>query len=157
MEACRDRLLAADHNAYLPPFVPVPDFHIGKVVRVYDGDTMTILVEINGVLTTLHVRVPGYDTPEIRSKVPSEKAAGKGVRDVVASRCHGKIVRIISPQKTDKYGRLLAEVETEDRLWSWGAFLAEHGLANAYDGKGKKQFTLEQLGAISEKCAKILA
>ena len=56
----------------------------GRVIKVYDGDTITIaskLPFINSPLYRLSVRLNGIDTPEIRGKTEDEKTAAKNVKD----------------------------------------------------------------------------
>lgn len=48
---------------------PVPS---GKVIKVYDGDTITIASKMpydNSPLYRFHVRLNGIDTPEIKGKI----------------------------------------------------------------------------------------
>lgn len=54
----------------------VPPITYGKVVKVYDGDTITIaskLPYIASPIYNFHVRLNGIDAPEIRSKNEIEK------------------------------------------------------------------------------------
>ena len=75
----------------------------GKVVKVADGDTITILVG-----TEQHrVRLQGIDAPE--RKQPYGKASGRSLSALVA----GKQVRV-EYDKRDRYGRIIGVV--------WGAF-----------------------------------
>ena len=55
-----------------------------KVIRVYDGDTITIQTDIvNGtnVGTTVNLRLIGVDTPEINAKTQDEKDRAIKARD----------------------------------------------------------------------------
>ena len=68
----------------------------GKVVKVADGDTITILVG-----TEQHrVRLQGIDAPE--RKQPFGKASGRSLSALVA----GKQVRV-EYDKRDRYGRIV--------------------------------------------------
>lgn len=64
---------------------PVPS---GKVIKVYDGDTITIASKMpydNSPLYRFHVRLNGIDTPEIKGKNPDEKSVAKLAKDFVSS------------------------------------------------------------------------
>ena len=52
----------------------LPDVTIGKVIKVYDGDTITIATKLSGVgpIYKFNVRMLGIDTPEKRAKDPEE-------------------------------------------------------------------------------------
>jgi micrococcal nuclease len=85
----------------------------GEVIRVYDGDTIT--VSFCNVVD-LRVRLIGVDTPEIR-----QGEAGKKVRDYVRKLILGKEVRIVTDKRQrGPYGRLLGYVYIGD------TFLNEH-------------------------------
>jgi len=113
------------------------------VVRVYDGDTLT--VNLTGLYPVfgreLGVRVIGINTPEMSSScsTPELKAAEKykatlardTVRDMVAK---GKILVMLDLQR-DKYFRLLARVEVDGV--DVGETLIAKGLADRYDGGTK--------------------
>ncbi len=83
-------------------FVPLQTFATtltGKVVKVADGDTITILVG-----TEQHrIRLQGIDAPE--RKQPFGKASGRSLSALVA----GKQVRV-EYGKRDRYGRILGVV-----------------------------------------------
>ena len=51
----------------------VPQFTTGKIVKCYDGDTVTIATIYNDELVRFSVRMLGYDTAEMRSKDETEK------------------------------------------------------------------------------------
>ena len=66
--------------------------HEATVVSVYDGDTMTVDVELwPGLTWRGKVRVRGVDTPEIQTKSQSEKRRALLARDFVRERI-GKTV-----------------------------------------------------------------
>jgi len=97
------------------------------VIGVYSGDTLTILAEIAGATVRLKVRAAGIDAPELRGETFKEREAAAAVRDFVRSRCMGLVV-LVSPRGVDEYGRLLAEVTSEDGSWSWCQSLRDLGL-----------------------------
>lgn len=96
--------------ANTPHFAPHRSIAIGKVVRVYDGDTVHLAFE-----TPLHeegvarvsVRLLGIDTAEMRSKDDAEKKAARDAKDALSKLMEGKMVKVVMKPETDKYGRCL--------------------------------------------------
>ena len=84
----------------------------GQVIKVYDGDTITIASKLpfaDSPLYRLSVRLNGIDTPEIKGKTEDEKTAAKQARDAVSNLILNKYV-ILQNIQTEKYGRILADV-----------------------------------------------
>jgi endonuclease YncB( thermonuclease family) len=121
------------------PFIP--SITQGKVVRVYDGDTITIATRINldgrpsAKLYRFNVRLRGIDAPEMRSQNHAEKLLAIEARDALHGIVMGQIVSL-EGTSYDKYGRLLADVRTPTGL-NAGQWMIEQGYAVNYDG-GKK-------------------
>ena len=118
------------------PFIP-PIFY-GKVVKVYDGDTITIaskLPYVDSPIYRFSVRLRNIDSPEIKGKSSNEKKLAIISRDALSKLIFHKIVRIDN-NGTEKYGRLLADVYLEDiHINDW---MLKHTYAISYDG-GTKQ------------------
>ena len=74
----------------------------GKVVKVADGDTVTVLDSTN---TQHRIRLTGIDTPEMGQ--PFGNAAKKHMTTLVA----GKMV-MVEYEKSDRFGRILGKAET---------------------------------------------
>lgn len=72
----------------------------GKVVKVSDGDTITILTEKN---EQVRIRFSGVDCPE------KSQEFGQKAKEFTANLCAGKQVKVISQSK-DRYGRVLGVV-----------------------------------------------
>lgn len=86
--------------------------HGGQVIKVYDGDTITIASKLpfaDSPLYRLSVRLDGIDTPEIKSKNEDEKTCAKETRDELAALILNKEIQLKNI-KTEKYGRILADV-----------------------------------------------
>jgi endonuclease YncB( thermonuclease family) len=118
------------------PFVP--PVHGGMVIKVYDGDTITVASKIpipNCPLYRFSVRLNGIDCPEKRTKNVSEKEtamlAQKRVADLIL---HKRVV--LQDVQLEKYGRLLARVYVDDICIN--DLLVKERLALAYDGGTKK-------------------
>tara|TARA_B100001769_G_scaffold195119_1_gene155556 strand:+ start:44917 stop:45399 length:483 start_codon:yes stop_codon:yes gene_type:complete len=115
----------------------VPEITNGRVIKCYDGDTITIagyLPYKESKLYKFSVRINGIDCPEIRSKNENEKKCALIAKKMVENKIINKIVNLQNV-KTEKYGRLLADVIIDDL--SIGPWLIEQNLAVNYDGKTK--------------------
>lgn len=114
----------------------VPEITKGKVIKVYDGDTITIVgkVRYNPKIYKFSVRLNGLDCPEMRTKDAKEKLIAVKARDYVANIILNKIITL-KEVKLDKYGRLLAYVYYEKRCIN--SELIERNLAVSYDGGTK--------------------
>ena len=110
----------------------------GRVIKVYDGDTITIASKLpfdNSPLYRLSVRLNGIDTPEIKGKTEDEKTAAKQVKDALSVLILNKRVSLKNIQ-TEKYGRILADVYIgELHINQW---LITEKYAVKYDGGTKK-------------------
>ena len=59
-----------------------PYYYIAEVVKVYDGDTCTCVVDLGFKLSArIKVRLVGIDTPEIRTKDLEEKGVPKAIQN----------------------------------------------------------------------------
>lgn len=109
----------------------------GQVIKVYDGDTITIASRLpyhSSPLYRLSVRLDGIDTPEIKGKTEDEKEAARNARDAVSNLIMQKYIRLENV-KSEKYGRILADVYIGDiHLNQW---LIDNRYAVAYDGGTK--------------------
>jgi len=90
----------------------------GKVIKVYDGDTITIASKLpydSSPIYRFSVRLNGIDTPEIKGQGISEdeKEAAKITRDFVSNLVLNKFVELKNVQN-EKYGRILADVYIGD-------------------------------------------
>ena len=110
----------------------------GRVIKVYDGDTITIASKLpfeESPLYRLSVRLNGIDTPELKGKTEDEKTAAKQVRDVLSNMILNKYITLANVQ-TEKYGRILADVYIgELHINEW---LVSERYAVKYDGGAKK-------------------
>ncbi|MDE2889913.1 MAG: thermonuclease family protein [Gemmatimonadota bacterium] len=88
--------------------------HEATVVSVYDGDTMTVDVELwPGLTWRGKVRVRGVDTPEIQTKSKAEKKRALLARDFVRERI-GKTVYLENVKHGSFGGRVVATVRLQD-------------------------------------------
>ena len=77
-----------------PFLVPITS---GKVIKVYDGDTITIANKLpikDSPMYRFSVRLNGIDTPEIKSKHETEKKLAKEAKQFLSNIILGKIVEL---------------------------------------------------------------
>ena len=117
------------------PFIP--PISSGFVVKVYDGDTITILSKLpykDSALYKFSVRLNGIDCPEIKGETLKEKQCAQIARDELSKLILNKHV-ILKDLKTEKYGRILAEVYLDDLHLN--QYMLDKKLAVKYDGGTK--------------------
>ena len=80
-----------------------------KIISVYDGDTVTALVDLGfHVKLEMKLRLAGIDAPEVRGP---ERPKGLASRDFLRKLILGKTVTIITKKDSqEKYGRYLANI-----------------------------------------------
>jgi endonuclease YncB( thermonuclease family) len=125
------------------PFVP--PITSGYVIKVYDGDTITIAGRLpypESRLYRFQVRLLGIDSPEIKGKSEKEKEAAHKSQQALEGLVLNKTV-LLREISTEKYGRILANVylvsETGQELLV-NKWMLTNGHAVPYDGKTKQQF-----------------
>ena len=105
---------------------------VARVTKVYDGDTVHLVFVDNNKLVRISARVDGIDTPEIRGKTKREKRKATEARDYAAWVLKGKLVTA-TLKKTDKYGRTVASITTENDE-DFKSLMIDSGYAREYDG-----------------------
>ena len=118
----------------------IPELTYGKVVKVYDGDTITIASQLHGSSTMYRfsIRLAGIDTPEIKSHNPLEKERAIYVRNQIHDLLFGKIIRLTNISM-EKYGRVLADIYLDDLHIN--DYIIQHKYGYKYDGGQKQLFT----------------
>lgn len=117
------------------PFVP--PIHGGYVVKVYDGDTLTIASKLpykESPLYRFQVRLNGIDCPEIKGQNEYEKKVALMAKLEITNLVLHKRVTLKNIG-TEKYGRILADVYIGDIHLN--SLLLEKHLAVKYDGGTK--------------------
>ena len=113
-----------------------------RVIDVYDGDTLTIAMELYGTISSFRVRLAHIDTPELKPvmNLPDRAevvARGKAARDHLISLILGHIVWI-DILGYEKYGRLLADIYiNETDSISVNEKMITDGYGTAYEGGTK--------------------
>jgi endonuclease YncB( thermonuclease family) len=117
----------------------VPPVTSGKVIKVYDGDTITIASKLpfpNSPIYKFPVRLLGIDCPEIKGSTENEKNLAKTARDALSTKINGKMVTLKNVS-TEKYGRLLADVYIDgENMNNW---MLANNHAVKYDGGTKSR------------------
>lgn len=136
---------------YLDTVEFVPPIHRGIVIKVYDGDTITVATTLDvghrfcccsskPTLYRFRVRLRGIDTPEIKGSSDAEKAKAVVARDALSAQIMGKEV-LLRNVGNEKYGRVLADVYSprcgNSPLLHMNQWMLEQGYAQAYDGGTK--------------------
>jgi len=99
-------LTYANTSAYCPQ--PLE----GKVVKVYDGDTLWLACVIDDTACRVCIRMHGYDTAEMRTRDAVEKKVAMRARDALRAIVLDKIVSL-TVNGHDKYGRLIARLDVD--------------------------------------------
>lgn len=121
------------------PFVP--PISSGFVVKVYDGDTITIISRLpysQSALYKFSVRLNGIDCPEIKGKTEYERECAKIAQSELEQLILNKQITLKNV-KTEKYGRILADVYLGDL--NLNQYMLDHELAVMYDGGTKTKPT----------------
>ena len=114
----------------------VPPITTGRVMEVYDGDTIVIaaMLPYYDDVFKFRVRLRHINCPEIKTKSRTEKMAGLHVRDRLNERALNKYVKL-SDVGYDNFGRILANVH--DGQGDFAKWLLENRYAVKYDGRKK--------------------
>ena len=127
--------LESIHYKDTMPFIP--PITCGKVIKVYDGDTITIaskLPNMNEPIYRFSVRLLGIDSPEIKGKSFTEKELAIKARDALHELIFDKMVTLQNVS-TEKYGRILADVYLDDLHINKWMLLEKYAIP--YDGRKK--------------------
>jgi micrococcal nuclease len=115
----------------------IPQIKFAKVIKVYDGDTITVAAKLpfnTSPVYRFSVRLRSIDSPEIRGESKKECDLAIQSRDALHNLIFGKIIELKNNGK-EKYGRLLADIYYNDiHVNKW---MLDKGYAIKYEG-GKK-------------------
>ena len=132
------------------------NFRVTKIVKVLDGDTIDVLIDLGfDLFKKERVRIAGVDTPEKRTRDLEEKALGidatnwlkKKLEDTIAGDGDELTIRTELVGGTGKYGRLLGWLYINEDALSLNEQMITEGYAWEYDG-GTKQKNFETLREI---------
>lgn len=99
-------------------------FTHAKIIKVYDGDTITIAAEYAGRIYKFAMRIYGINCDEIRGGNEKTRKSANLAKDYVTDQILNKIVnvKIMTGIELngkiikDKYGRLIGSIQTPDGL-----------------------------------------
>ena len=94
----------------------VPPITEGEVISVYDGDTITIVSKLPYDASQLYrfsVRLAGIDCAEIKGKTEHERELAQEAKCALQKLILNKVIALKN-LKTEKYGRVLADVYLGD-------------------------------------------
>jgi micrococcal nuclease len=116
-------------------------YYLGKirkarVVSVYDGDTITVLMYWKKLPIRTNIRIYGIDTPELNSKNKRVREKALEAKQLVHELLYEKIVPI-KLVKADKYGGRIVGVVYTKKKEMVSEILLEKGLAKPYFGGQK--------------------
>ena len=124
---------------FIPPLVS------GKVIKVYDGDTITISSKVPGLINSKYykfsIRLNGIDTPEIKTNDNNEKEIAIKARDFLKNLIFDKVIELKNI-KTEKYGRLLCDIYLGEMYLN--DLMIKNKLAVKYDGKKKEKINWKE-------------
>ena len=101
-----NKLKKLEYNDFNKFIIPI---QYGKVIKVYDGDTITIGFYLYDNYYRQSVRLKRVDTPELRSSNYIESEAAAYVKNKLQEKIMDKIIYLYDIDY-DKYGRILAEI-----------------------------------------------
>jgi micrococcal nuclease len=121
-----------------------------KVVRVVDGDTVDVDVDLGfGVwLRKERVRLYGIDTPESRTRDKEEKKYGLAAKTFLKNALGKSPILKTTKDGKGKYGRILGEflvVEDTGNTININQLLIEQHHAAAYHGQSKDDIAEQHL------------
>ena len=131
------------------------NFRVTKIVKVLDGDTIDVLIDLGfDLFKKERVRIAGVDTPEKRTRDLEEKALGIDATNWLKEKLKNSIdgpdelsIRTELVGGVGKYGRLLGWLYIGDSNVSLNEKMIAEGYAWPYDG-GTKQKNFEDLRVI---------
>ena len=126
-----------------------------KVIRVVDGDTVDVDIDLGFGMTykKQRVRMMGIDTPESRTRDLEEKFYGKASKANLIKILDGQDVELVSHDK-GKFGRILGELFIGGASYSVNQQQIDEHHAVPYFGQSKddtQQGHLWNRGALIEK------
>lgn len=121
--------------------------------NVHDTDTISILFKYKDEIIKYNIRIDGVDAPELNSSVIYEKELCIKGTEYLKKLILNKIIKL-KIKKTDKYGRLLADIYTLDLYPNNICInnnLVDKGYCRLYNGKTKTNWNLDNPNSLVNK------
>jgi len=109
-----------------------------RIIKVYDGDTCTILFKWKKQNIKTSCRILGIDTPELRTKNKKEKELGWKAKEFLERLILEKVLKV-KFSKDDKYGRPLVEIFLHN-VQSISDIMKTNGHTKTYYGGTKQKW-----------------
>ena len=124
-----------DTKTFIPPITS------GTVIKVYDGDTITIASTLpfrdkRKTLYRFSIRLRDIDSPELRTSCAEEKEVAQLAQKTLSNLCLGQQVAL-QDVTTEKYGRILANVILKPVNINLSQYMLQQRLAVYYNGGTK--------------------
>ena len=111
------------------------EYKVASVVRVVDGDTVDVILDLGfGLSKKERVRVAGVDTPEKRTRNDKEKKLGYDATSFAEEWFGGGDI-VVRTEKDGKYGRMLGWFHKGEECFNHR--LIDEGFAWSYMGGTK--------------------
>lgn len=108
------------------------------VIDVIDGDTFLAEAHVwPGHSVTVNIRIRGIDAPEMKARCSEEREAALVARNELRALITGASIRLSNIGGAKYYGRVLADVATQDGL-SVGPVLLAQALVRPYSGGNRR-------------------
>ena len=122
------------------------EYRIKKVVKVVDGDTLDLEIDLGFSLTKKErCRVAGIDTPECRTRDKEEKQYGMAAKVYMAGMLKKATNLRVKTEKDGKYGRMLGWIYCDEYEESLNERMVMDGYAWMYDGGTKRIFGVDKV------------
>ena len=117
------------------------EYRVKKVVKVVDGDTVDVELDLGFSLTKKErVRVAGIDTPECRTRNKVEKQYGQAAKLFMTGLLKNGTNLRVCTEKDGKYGRMLGWFYCDEHHHSLNDVMVAEGYAFPYQGGTKLDF-----------------
>lgn len=115
----------------------------GKCVKVYDGDSIKVVIPFANKLSKITIRLISIDTPEMKDLNQKVRDYAYFVRDRLRDKIFDKLITV-ELHDNDKYGRCLANVylkDAEGNKEHINKWLLDNKYAIAYNGGLKSDWS----------------
>jgi len=111
---------------------------IAEVTSIYDGDTFRCNIKDYPTIIgeRIPIRVNGIDCPEMKDNREEVKELARQAKQFTVGKLRGAKIITLKNMQRGKYFRIVADVDIDGQ--DLGKLLIQEGLAQPYDGSGKK-------------------
>jgi micrococcal nuclease len=117
------------------------EYRVKKLLNVVDGDTIDVDIDLGfDISLSKRVRLAGIDTPESRTSDKAEKVLGLEAKEYLKKNIKDAtqiVIKTELPDSSEKYGRILGWIYTDNNSKSINEKMIEDGYAWGYMGETK--------------------